>query len=513
MPPHRTPEVRLRTARQGHPPILLSDLVSTLPGCTRRGDAPITALSLDSRKIAPGALFVAMPGTRNDGHEFVTEAVGAGAAAVVVERPTDAAVPEAVVPSAQAAIGSLAAKFYGHPSDRLAVVGITGTNGKTTVASTLRQTLDTAGLPAGQVGTVGTYFAGRFERPTLTTPQAPELQETLFRMVEAGVRVATVEASSHGLVQHRIDGTRIELGIFTNLTREHLDYHETMERYYQAKALLFQPQRCASAIVCVDDEWGQRLADEIEIPTTTFGRKPTADICYSVQEDALSGITVDLDGIDGGVRLHARLIGRLNGPDVVAAYLAARNLGVSPATAAAGIAGSAPPPGRFELIDGGQPFLVVIDYAHTPDALAGIICTARTLAGSGGRVTVVAGARGRRDRGKRKEMGKAAVAADQVILTTDSPGDEDPRAIVDDLLDGVRVAESNATIRVELDRRRAVNQAISHSSPGDVVLVVGRGHEVVQHIGNLTVPFDDREVARESLLAFRHHSKAEGSAP
>jgi UDP-N-acetylmuramoyl-L-alanyl-D-glutamate--2,6-diaminopimelate ligase len=458
--------------------------------------------------MVPGALFVAMPGSRSDGHDHVSEAVAAGAAAVLAERPTGVAVPEVVVPSAQAVIGALAADFYGHPSDRMAVVGVTGTNGKTTVASTLRQTLDATGLPSGQIGTVGTYFDGRVEHPNLTTPQAPDLQEILYQMVQAGVRTVALEVSSHGLVQHRIDGTSMQLGIFTNLSREHLDYHGTMEHYFEAKARLFQPDRCRSAIVCVDDDWGRRLAAELEIPTLTFGRTPTADVRYTVYENGLSGITVDLDGIDGGVRIQARLIGHLNGPNVAAAYLAARKLGVPSAAAVAAIGASAPPPGRFEVIDDGQPFLVVVDYAHTPESLAGMIGTARDLTGSAGRITVVAGARGGRDRGKRPEIGRAAASADGVILTTDSPGDEDPSAIVDDLLEGAAATASQAEICVELDRRRAINQAIVRSSPGDVVLVVGRGHEVVQHVGTRTVPLDDREVAREAVAALDHCRKA-----
>ncbi|MGC8472462.1 MAG: UDP-N-acetylmuramoyl-L-alanyl-D-glutamate--2,6-diaminopimelate ligase [Acidimicrobiales bacterium] len=489
------------------PGIALSELAAQLDVGSLRGDALVRSICYDSRKVLDGSLFFALPGTRTDGHDHAAAAVAAGAIALVVERPLDLGVAQLVVPSVRAAIGPMSSVFYGRPSEKLAVVAVTGTNGKTTTCALVRHCLTSAGVAAGQIGSVGTHFLGRSIATSLTTPQAPDVQWTLRQMVRSGVSAVAMEASSHGLDQRRMDGVRVDVGVFTNLSREHLDYHGTMERYLEAKARLFEPSRCRAALVWVDNEWGRELARRVEIPVTTFGQNPAADVCFSVEERGLDGIAVEVRGPEGALRLTSPLVGRVNGANVVAAYLATRSLGVPSDAARAGLATAPAPPGRFELVDAGQPFLVVVDYAHTPDALAALIDTARRIAT--GRVTLVLGARGGRDKGKRPETGRVAASADRVLLTTDSPGEEPIADIIRALYRGAIEAATPSEVIVEPDRRAAIDRALDASEAGDVVLIVGRGHEQFQHIGSETIALDDREVARESLLA---RSDAPGSA-
>ncbi len=489
----------MRSAGGETPGVALSELAREVRDGVLLGDAVIRAISYDSRKALDGSLFFALPGTRSDGHEHAAAAVAAGAAALVVERRLPLDVPQFVVPTVRAAIGPMSAAFYGRPSEELAIAAVTGTNGKTTTCAVLRHCLNGAGMPAGQIGTVGSHFLGRSLGTSLTTPQAPDLQWILRQMVRAGVRAVAMEASSHGLDQRRMDGINIDVGVFMNLTREHLDYHGSMEHYLEAKARLFEPGRCRTALVCVDDEWGERLAREVAVPFTTFGRHQRADASFSVEEHGLAGITVELDCDEGTIHLRSPLVGQVNGANVAAAYLAARALGVPSDDAIAGISSAPPPPGRFELVDAGQPFLVVVDYAHTPDALAALIATARRI--SSGRVSVVLGARGGRDKGKRPETGRVAATADRVFLTTDSPGEEPIADIIRSLYRGTLEAEGGSDVVVEPDRRAAIERAVVESGTGDVVLIVGRGHEQFQHIGSETVQLDDRVAAREALLA------------
>jgi UDP-N-acetylmuramoyl-L-alanyl-D-glutamate--2,6-diaminopimelate ligase len=482
-------------------PVALSELALAVPHGTLHGDALVRGISYDSRKVVDGSLFFALRGTRTDGHDHAHAAVAAGASGLVVERLVDLDVAQLVVPSVRAAIGPLSAAFYGRPSSMLAVAAVTGTNGKTTTCAVLRHCLSEAGIAAGQVGSVGSHFLGRTLGTSLTTPQAPDLQWILHQMVRAGVRAVAMEASSHGLDQRRMDGVEVDVGVFMNLTREHLDYHGTMEAYLDAKARLFEPSRCRTALVCIDDRWGRALARRLEIPVTTFGTNKDADVRFAVEERGLAGLLVELSAPEGAVDLSTPLVGRVNGANVVAAYLAARSLGVDPEQAAAAIATAPPPPGRFELIDAGQPFLVVVDYAHTPDALAALLDTARHL--SAGSVSVVLGARGGRDKGKRPETGRVAASADRVLLTTDSPGEEPIADIIRALYRGTLQADHHSDVVVEPDRRAAIERAIEESEAGDVVLIVGRGHEQFQHIGSETVQLDDRVAAREALLARR----------
>jgi len=480
------------------PPMSLRELAGAVPGSMLTQDTQVHGIAYDSRRVVDGVLFVAMPGTHADGHRYAAAAVEAGACAIVVERELPLRIPQLVVPSVRRAIGPLAGEFYGRPSDRLRVVGVTGTNGKTTTCTLVRTCLESAGIAAGQIGTVGTIFLGRTIPTSLTTPQAPELQWTLRQMAEAGVRAVAMEASSHGLDQGRLDGIAFDVGVFTNLSREHLDYHHTMEQYFEAKTALFDPMRCRTAVIGIDDDWGRRLAGRVEVPVITFGRDADADVRVQVEERGLSGIVVRIACADGDVTIPSPLIGEVNAPNVAAAYLSVRSLGVTPEVAARGVAAPAPP-GRFELVDEGQDFLVVVDYAHTPDALAALIATSRRLAA--GRVLVVLGARGGRDRGKRPLIGEIVAGADQVFFTTDSPGDEPIAEIIRALYRGTLESGKNTRVIVEPDRRRAIELAVRAASTGDVVLIVGRGHEQFQRIGEETLQLDDRVAARQALDA------------
>lgn len=493
----------------GGEPRPLSVLAGEVSGALVGADVAVDHLAYDSRKVRPGALFFAMPGIHTDGHQHAAGAVAAGARAVVVEHQLPLDVPQVIVPSVQAAIGPMSAAFYGWPTRRLQVVGVTGTNGKTTVCSLLRQCLDRAGVPSGQIGTVGTYYAGRQLRTGLTTPQAPAMHAVLAQMEAHGVRAVAVETSSHGLHQHRVDGIDFGVGVFTNLAREHLDYHGTMERYFEAKALLFEPSRCRFALIGVDDEWGRRLASSVSVPHLTCGHRGHADVRIRERSLGLDGIEVCLDGPDGVVTLRSPLIGRFNASNVAMAYLAAHHLGGGQQALASAMPWIEPPPGRFELIQAGQPFLVVVDYAHTADALEAVVETARELARPGGRVAVVLGARGGRDRGKRPMVGRAAAQGDVVVLTTDSPGPESAADIIEQLREGVVSSGRSVGVFAEEDRRAAIQLAIGQAEPGDVVLVCGRGHELFQHFSDLEVAMDDREAARAALQDAGYDLEAE----
>ncbi len=486
-------------------PITVRTLASVVPDAVCTGNAVVRRLSHDSRDVRGGDLFFALPGTHHDGHRFLDDAHRRGAVAAVVDHFVDLPVAQVLVPSVRRAIGPMAAAFYRHPADRMGMVGVTGTNGKTTVCSILRQCLEVAVVRAGQIGTVGSFFGTRALPATLTTPEATDLQRTLSQMAAGGTQVVAMEASSHGLDQHRVDGITFDIGVFTNLSREHLDHHGSMEGYFAAKASLLESHRCRFAVIGTDDEWGRRLAGTVAIPSRTVGRHRCSDVMITGVEDrGLGGIDVHLDGAFGPMRLRSPLIGAFNASNVATAYTAARHLGLDHEAAATGIAGAGPAPGRFELVDGGQPFLVVVDYAHTPDALGVALEAVRALATPlTGRVSLVLGARGGRDRGKRPLTGAvAATGADRVVLTADNPGDEPVSSTISDLWDGIP-ASDRERVAVLPDRRGAIEHAISHASPGDVVLVVGRGHETTFRIGADVVALDDRAVAGEAARRWK----------
>ncbi len=434
----------------------------------------------DSRAVVPGALFCAIPGATHDGHDHASAAVAAGAVALLCEHPVGLGVPELRVPSVRTAMGPLAAELAGRPSDHLAVVGVTGTNGKTTTIHLLGAILTAAGLPCGLIGTL---------TGARTTPEAPELQDRLAELRARGTVAVAMEVSSHALDLHRVDGTRFRVAVFTNLSRDHLDHHRTMAAYFQAKARLFSGELCDRAVVNVDDPHGRLLLDAAEVPTTGFGLADAEDLVL---------------GVDGshfawrGVAVHVGLAGRFNVVNALAAATAASELGVTPERVAAGLAAAGPVPGRFERVDEGQPYLAIVDYAHTPDGLDQLLTAARELA-VGGRVVLVFGAGGDRDPSKRPEMGEvAARLADVVVLTTDNPRSEDPAAIISQ----VQAAMVDPRdLRIEPDRRAAIALAVAEAAPGDVVLVAGKGHESTQVVGTTAIPFDDRTVLCDALRA------------
>ena len=434
----------------------------------------------DSRAVTPGSLFCCVPGTAHDGHDHAPAAVSAGAAALLCERPLDLGVPELRVPSVRHAMGPVAAELAGRPSDDLAVVGVTGTNGKTTTIHLLGSVLEAAGLRCGLIGTL---------TGARTTPEAPELQERLRDLRDDGCQAVAMEVSSHALDLHRVDGTRFRVAVFTNLSRDHLDYHGDMRTYFQAKARLFDPELCDVAVLNLDDSHGRLLSDAAQVPSVGFELADAEDLELGVSGSRFRW---------RGAQVHLVLAGRFNVANALAAATAAAELGATPDQVAAGLAAAGPVPGRFERIDVGQPFLAAVDYAHTPDGLQQLLLTARELAGPG-RVIVAFGAGGDRDGSKRPDMGEvAARLADVVIVTTDNPRHEDPAAIISQVQDGMADARD---LRIEPDRRVAIALAVGAARPGDVVLVAGKGHETTQTIGDVVHPFDDREVVREALVA------------
>jgi UDP-N-acetylmuramoyl-L-alanyl-D-glutamate--2,6-diaminopimelate ligase len=454
-------------------------------------DVEITSLAYDSRRVTAGTLFFAVPGFNFDGHTFAPEAVARGAAALVVERPLGLGVPEVVVESVRSTMGPAAARFHEDPSGELAVVAVTGTNGKTTTTFMVRAMLEGSGSPCGLIGTIKVVVGG-IERPGgRTTPEAIDLQSELRAMVDAGDRACAVEASSHGLALERCEAMRSRVAIFTNLARDHFDFHDSMEDYFQAKRRLFATDPDV-AVVNVDDEHGRRLADELPHPVTYAADAP-ADYRVEVLESGLAGSRFRVDTPDGPVELRCALPGRHNAANATAALAAARALGVDDATAAGALAALEAVPGRLEPVRRGQDFEVLIDYSHTPDSLRRALETSRALAGSG-RVLCVFGCGGNRDRGKRSRMGAiASELADHVIVTSDNPRWEDPVAIIRDVLEGA------GDVDWMVDRRDAIARVLGLAGPGDLVLIAGKGHELYQEVGGRRLPFDDAATARELL--------------
>jgi UDP-N-acetylmuramoyl-L-alanyl-D-glutamate--2,6-diaminopimelate ligase len=448
------------------------------------GTTEITSVVHDTRTVAPGALFCCVPGSRVDGHDLAPEAAARGAAALLVERPTGAGLPEVHVEQVRQAMGPVAAAFWRHPSRGMRVAGVTGTSGKTTTTHLLRSIFEAAGWPAAVIGTL---------TGARTTPEAPELQAALAAERDAGRAAVAMEVSSHALAMHRVAGTRFAVSVFTNLSPDHLDFHIDMDDYFEAKASLFVPGLSDAAVVNLDDPRGRQLADRRLVPTEGFTLADAADLRVGPSRCSFRwrGQTVDLP-----------LGGRFNVSNALAAATAAARLGLGPEVIAAGLAASGVVPGRFEAVDEGQPFTVLVDYAHKPDALAKALAAARDAAPEG-RVLVVFGAGGDRDATKRPAMGEVASAgADQVLLTSDNPRGEDPLAIIDEVRAGMR---DTAGLTVEPDRRSAIHLAVDRAEPGDVVLIAGKGHEQVQVVGDTELPFDDSEVARQAL---RHRREA-----
>jgi UDP-N-acetylmuramoyl-L-alanyl-D-glutamate--2,6-diaminopimelate ligase len=473
----------------------LERLTATLAPAEVLHPAPVDVLDLayDARAVTPGALFFCVPGRRADGHDFAAEAVGAGAAALVVERPLDLAVPQLVVEDARAAMADAAAEFFGRPSHTLKLAGVTGTNGKTTTTFLLFAVLAAAGLRPGLLGTVEVRVGGERRPAVRTTPEAIDLQRVLREMLDAGDRSCALEATSHGSELGRLAGTRFAALVFTNLSQDHLDLHGTMERYFDAKRRLFVEGTPPAAAVNVGDPYGRRLADELRgldrAPLLTFALDGDADVKPEGLELSARGARFGAAGIE----LATPLLGRFNVENVLGTVAAARLLGLPDDAIAKGVASVRGVPGRFEPVDEGQPFLVVVDYAHTPDSLETALRTARDL--TEGRIICVFGCGGDRDRTKRPLMGRAASeGSDVAIVTSDNPRSEDPDTIIRDVLEGV-----SGEMEVEPDRALAIARSVELAGPGDFVLIAGKGHEQGQESQGTTVPFDDREVARDAL--------------
>src|SRR4051812_33280228 len=441
------------------------------------GDGPdvvVTGLTFDNRLAGPGTLFFCVPGFTRDGHEYAPDAVARGAAALVVQRPLGLGVPELLVEDVRAAMAVAAARFHGDPTAELPVVGITGTSGKTTTTHLVRHLLESAGRPSGLLGGVTAVIGGE-ERPAVrTTPEAIDLQATFRAMLDAGDRACAMEVSSHALDLGRVDGIRFACRVFTNLTQDHLDFHETMEAYFAAKRRLFEGG--GPAVVNVDDDYGRRLAAEIDCRTFAIERE--ADYRAVDVEFDLMGSRFRCLAPAGELELSSPLPGLFNVQNVLGAVAAAGELGVPLEAIAAALPGFGRVPGRFEPVDEGQGFGVLVDYAHTPEALENVLRAARAV--TQGRLHVVFGAGGDRDRGKRPLMGDAARRlADRVIVTSDNPRNEDPGAIVDQVMEGAGPGAER-----EVDRRRAIALAIDTAEPGDVVVIAGKGHEQGQEFEN-----------------------------
>jgi UDP-N-acetylmuramoyl-L-alanyl-D-glutamate--2,6-diaminopimelate ligase len=460
--------------------LLLDQLLGGVEVLDVRGDpasTDVTAITHDSRAVVPGSLFCCVPGARVDGHIFAGQAVEAGAVALLDERVLAVGATQVVVPQARAAMAPVAAAFFGHPSRDLQVVGVTGTNGKTTTVHLLGSIFEAAGRPARLIGTL------TGER---TTPEAPELQGRLAAFRDEGAKAVAMEVSSHALALHRADAVWFSVAVFTNLSQDHLDFHESMEDYFAAKARLFEPSRAAVAVVNVDDPHGRLLLESAPIPTVPYSLRDAEDVRVGPEASMFRWHGED-------VRLA--LGGRFNVANALAAATAALHVDVSVADIARGLSAASPVRGRYEPVRVGQPFAVLVDYAHTPDGLEQLLRSVRETVQ--GRLLVVFGAGGDRDRDKRPAMGEVATRlADEAVLTSDNPRSEDPGAIIDAVRAGAHQA---GVLRVEPDRRAAIAYAVGRAQAGDVVVIAGKGHETSQQFADRSVAFDDRAVATEEL--------------
>jgi UDP-N-acetylmuramoyl-L-alanyl-D-glutamate--2,6-diaminopimelate ligase len=478
------------TAGTGLHAVKLSLIVERFPGAVVTGDVAgteITAVTFDHRDVVPGALHCCLPGARIDGRMFAAEAVARGAAALLVEAELDGVAAPAVVRvpagSARAAMAVAASAFEGDPATAMHMIGVTGTNGKTTVTHLCRSILEAAGRPTAVVGTLS---------GVRTTPESPILQHLLAEARGSGKAAVAMEVTSHALVQHRAGGIFFDVAVFTNLTQDHLDFHGTMEEYFGAKATLFEPGRSRRGVVCVDDPYGRRLLEAARIPLVGYGLADASRVRIGAEESRFV-----LDGDE--VRLH--LGGSFNVLNALAAAAAARELGIPPADIAAGLSQAEVVRGRFEAVPNDRGVAVVVDYAHTPDALAAALAAARDAAApdAGSQLIVVFGCGGDRDRAKRPLMGRVATgAADIAIVTSDNPRSETPSAIIDEILAG---CDGPAKLLVEPDRRAAIGEALALARRGDFVVLAGKGHETTQEFADHTDHFDDREVAAELLAA------------
>jgi len=476
------------------------------------GSVEIGSLAYDSRDAAPGSLFFCVRGFESDGHDFAPAAVAAGAAALVVERPLGLAVPELLVGSTRAAMAPIAARFYRDPGRELMTVGVTGTNGKTTTAYLVRALLEDAGRRCGLLGTVKSVIAGRELAVERTTPEAIDLQADLRAMRDGGDEACVMEVSSHALELHRADAIGFAAAVFTNLTQDHLDFHQTMEDYFTAKRRLFVPDDGPApgvSAINAGDPYGRRLLDEVP-GATSFAVEADADYSAHDLRCGFDGCRMTVRTPAGERELRLPMPGHFNVANALGALAAVHRLGFDLDALLATLGRGVRVPGRFEPVDEGQGFAVLVDYAHTPDSLENVLHAARELVGESegsGRVICAFGAGGDRDRGKRPLMGAiAARDADVAIVTSDNPRSEDPDAIIAEILAGAEAEPGHrAAISTRTDRREAIAAAIDGARAGDVVVIAGKGHEHGQEFaGGRKLPFDDVEVAREALHARAH---------
>ncbi|MEX0992662.1 MAG: UDP-N-acetylmuramoyl-L-alanyl-D-glutamate--2,6-diaminopimelate ligase [Solirubrobacterales bacterium] len=477
-------------------------------------DVEITGLAYSDASVTEGTLFFCVQGMHSDGHDFAPRAMELGAAALVCQKRLDLDLPQIVVENVRAAMGPTAAAFFGRPSRDLVMVGVTGTNGKTTTSFLVRHILDRHGMQSGLLGTVLSIVGGERREVERTTPEAIDLQRTLREMAAGGDQACVMEVSSHALELRRSDAIEFDCVVFTNLTQDHLDFHGTLDRYFGAKRSLFvQPpaSRPFTSIINLDDEWGRRLAAEVaEVGQThlvTFAVENDADYRADAIEVEVGGTSFELTTPEGVVSVEIPLPGVFNVYNATAAIAACHGLGVPVAKSAAMLSDAATVPGRFEQIDEGQKFTVLVDYAHSPDSLENVLYGACDLL-DGGRLICVFGAGGDRDRDKRPMMGEVAHRlCDHVIVTSDNPRSERPDEIIDQIVSGARrasSADSACVLEIEPDRRAAIRRAVGEARPGDIVLIAGKGHEQGQELaGGRKIPFDDRQVVREELHELR----------
>ena len=475
-------------------------------------DAPCTGVTHDSRRVGRGAIFVALVGLKANGAVFAPQAIAAGASAIVAESPApaDVNVPWVVVNDARLALAWLSAEFFEHPSREMSVVGITGTNGKTTTSFLVSAIFDAAGIQCGLMGTVTYRIGDRAFDATRTTPEAPDLQGFMRDMVAGGCGACVMEVSSHALALKRVDAIRFAAAVFTNLTRDHLDFHADMEDYFAAKRRLFEMLPAdAPALINADDPRCTSLAEVVKRPVT-YGINKPADVTPGPLTYSLSGLDFDVRTRHGVVHVQSKLVGKPNVYNILGAVGTALELGVPTEAIEEGLRRLPGVPGRFEVVSSAaDDVTVVVDYAHTDDALRNLLETARPMAPR--RLITVFGAGGDRDRTKRPLMGMvAARLSDMVVITSDNPRGEDPERIIEEVRRGAdaEVRQSNASIVTEADRREAIRQAVRGAGSGDVVLIAGKGHEKYQEIGGRRLTFDDIEVAREALEARRVKSRA-----
>lgn len=462
----------------------------------------INSIEQDSRKVAFGTLFVCIDGELVDGHKFAEQAVANGAAAILAEKKLDVAVPVIYVGDTKRAMAILADRFYNSPSQKMKIVGVTGTNGKTTVTHLIEQIVRDTGTETGLIGTMYRKIGQTILETKNTTPDSLTLQKTYQDMQNAGVETVAMEVSSHALVQGRVYGTDFDIAVFTNLSQDHLDYHKTMEEYAYAKSLLFaqlgnsySSKRPKYAIINQDDKAGKRMKTATAAPMVTYGIDESADFHATAIKVTSSGTVFDLHAPSGDFKVAIKMIGKFSIYNALAALAATSVLGIPLEAAIHSLEKVAGVSGRFELVNAGQDFTVIVDYAHTPDGLLNVLSTINEFKQK--RVFAIVGCGGDRDKGKRPKMANIALKyATDAIFTSDNPRSEDPEVIIQDMLTGI---DQGADYKVKVDRREAIEYAVNEASAGDVILIAGKGHETYQLVGDKVLDFDDRVVARAAI--------------